>query len=258
VTAQPPLSARTWLIVAFTAACIVAAFVVPAMPQSLDYHDFADQRGKLGIDHFMNVVSNLGFFIAGVAGLGVVLAGRARFAQQRERWNYVVFFIGVMLTAPGSAYYHLDPRNATLVWDRLPMTIAFMALVCSQVSDRINARAGLWLLLPAVLLGLGSVWYWRYTEGIGQGNVIPYAILQAYAVVVLLALAWLEPSRYSRGADLFWVFGWYVFSKVLEHFDAEILQALGDTVSGHTLKHVAASLAGFVVVAMLMRRVPAR
>ena len=40
----------------------------------------------------------------------------------------VIYFSGVALVALGSAYYHEDPENETLFWDRLPMTIAFMAL----------------------------------------------------------------------------------------------------------------------------------
>jgi hypothetical protein len=92
------------------------------------------------------------------------------------------------------------------------------------------------------------------TEQQGVGNVLPYAMLQAYAVLVLLLLAMLKPSRYSRGSDLYWIFSWYVFSKVLETYDAEIL-SLTHFVSGHTLKHFAASLGGFIACYMLINRV---
>ncbi|HEX5680948.1 MAG TPA: hypothetical protein VFX82_08935, partial [Desulfobacterales bacterium] len=170
-----------------------------------------------------------------------------------ERWPYAVFFIGVLLTALGSGYYHLAPDNETLFWDRLPMTIAFMGLVASQIVDRINVRAGLALLLPMLLLGAASVIYWRITERMGAGNVLPYGILQGYSVVILLLLAMLNPSRYTRGNDIYWVFGWYVLSKVLETFDAEVL-AFSHFVSGHTLKHLAAAAAGFAVCYMLMNR----
>jgi hypothetical protein len=87
----------------------------------------------------------------------------------------------------------------------------------------------------------------------GAGNVLPYGILQLYSVVVLLLLARLNPSRYTRGGDIYWVFGWYVLSKLLETFDREIL-AIGHFVSGHTLKHFAAAAAAFVVCYMLVNR----
>ena len=247
------MAMRTRLIVVFTLSCIAAALLLPAVPQSLEYHHFADRRDLLGIANFLDVVSNLGFLIVGIAGLVIVFGGRARFEFGSERWPYAVFFLGALLTALGSGYYHLAPDNESLFWDRLPMTIAFMGLVSSQIVDRINIRAGLALLVPMLLLGAASVIYWRVTERAGVGNVLPYGILQGYSVIIVLLLARLSPSRYTRGNDLYWVFGWYVLSKLLETFDAEVLH-LGGVVSGHTLKHVAAALAGFTVCYMLMHR----
>ena len=82
------------------------------------------------------------------------------------------------------------------------MTIAFMSLIAAQISDRVSARTGLALLLPMLLVGAASVIYWRITERAGVGNVLPYGILQGYSVVILLLLAALFPSRYTRGNDL--------------------------------------------------------
>jgi hypothetical protein len=223
------------------------------MPQALDYHQFADRRGAFGVPNFLDVASNVGFLIAGTAGLIVVFGGYARFEFRRERWPYAVFFLGVLLTTVGSSYYHLAPDNARLFWDRLPMTIAFMGLVSSQIVDRINVRAGLVLLIPMLLIGAWSVIYWEMTERVGAGNVIPYGILQGYSVVILLLLAMLCPSRYTRGSDLYWVFAWYALSKLLETFDAQIL-SLSHVVSGHTLKHLAAAVSGIVACNMLVRR----
>ena len=247
------MNTRNRWIIGFTLLAFVSVFVLPSMPQPIAYHNFADHRHAYGIENFLDVISNLGFLLAGIIGLFIVFSGRAHFEFAGERWPFAVFFVGVLLTALGSGYYHLAPDNETLFWDRLPMTIAFMGLVASQIVDRINVRAGLLLLLPAVLLGLASVIYWRATERMGAGNVMPYAVLQGYSVFVLLLLARMNPSRYTRGNDIYWVFGWYLLSKVLETFDGEVL-AIGHLVSGHTLKHLAAAAAGFVVCAMLLRR----
>jgi hypothetical protein len=247
------MKGRTLWFVALTAISLLAAFLLPAMRQPLEYHDFADHRHALGVDNFLDVVSNGGFLIAGLWGLFIVFGGRARFEFAGERWPFAVFFLGVLLTALGSGYYHLAPDNETLFWDRLPMSIAFMGLVSSQIVDRINVRAGLFLLLPMLLLGVASVVYWRATERMGEGNVLPYVILQGYSVLVLLLLAMLNPSRYTRGSDIYWVFGWYMLSKLLETFDTEVL-ALNHVISGHTLKHFAAAAAGFTVCHMLLHR----
>lgn len=245
---------RTLSMAGFTGLCIVAAFALPPVPQPIEYHDFADQRGAFGVPHFLNVASNAGFLVAGIAGLAVAGRRRTAFERGRERWPWAVLFVGVGLTAAGSAYYHLAPDNDRLFWDRLPMTIAFMALVASQIVDRISVRLGLALLDPMLLLGAWTVVYWRATESVGAGNVLPYAILQGYAVLVLLLLARLYPSRYTHGGDLYFVFAWYALSKVLEALDAPVF-SLGQIVSGHTLKHLAAAAAGGVACSMLVRRV---
>jgi hypothetical protein len=246
---------RAWLFAGFTVLAVAAAILLPAVPQPLEYHDFADQRSMLGVTNFLDVASNAGFLLAGLAGLAVAMRRDTRFAHRAERWPYAVFFLGVVLTAAGSAYYHLAPDNERLFWDRLPMTIAFMSLIAAQVMERISLRAGLLLLVPMLGVGAASVVYWIATERAGAGNVIPYAALQAYAVAALLLIALTRPSDYTRGGDIYLVFACYVAAKLLEHFDREIL-GLGHWVSGHTLKHLAAALAALVVARMLLLRRP--
>ena len=241
-----------WLI-AFTVACALAALLLPRVPQPVEYHDFADHRALFGIANFLDVASNSGFLFAGVAGLLVVAVRRRAFELGIERWPYAAFFVGLVLTAIGSAYYHIAPDNARLVWDRLPMTIAFAGLLSSQIADRISVRAGVALLVPMIAIGAASVIYWGWTERSGEGNVLPYAIVQGYAAVVLLMVTMLYSSRYSRGRDIYYVLGWYVVSKILEALDMGIFD-LGHAVSGHTLKHVAAAVSGFVACWMLARR----
>jgi hypothetical protein len=247
------MTSRTGFVIAFTVLAVAAALLTPATPQSLAYHDFADSREMFGIANFLNVASNVAFLVVGIIGLFLTMSERARFQCGIERWPYVIFFVGVLLTAAGSAYYHLAPDNSRLFWDRLPMTITFMALISSQIVDRISVRAGLILLLPMLLVGAAAVVYWRVTESAGVGNVVPYGILQGYSVIMLLLMTALMPSRYSLGHYLYWVFAWYVVSKLLETFDAQVLQ-LGHVVSGHTLKHVAAAAAGIPIFSMLIRR----
>lgn len=247
------MTTRAFWIAVLTAVCVSAAIVLPRFAQPLDYHDFADHRSALGIANALDVVSNVGFLAAGLAGLVVVALRRAAFEVPAERWPYAIFFLGLLLTSVGSAYYHLAPDNARLFWDRLPMTMAFMGLVSGQVVDRISVRAGLTLLAPMLLAGASSVVYWRMTEQAGHGNVLPYAILQGYTAVVLLLIAALWPSRYTHGRDLVYVFGWYALGKVFETFDREIFE-LGHVLSGHTLKHLAAAGAGIAACCMLARR----
>jgi hypothetical protein len=121
-----------------------------------------------------------------------------RFASPREILPYWVFFAGVALTSAGSAWYHLAPDDARLVWDRLPMTIAFMSLVAAVVSERIDVRIGNLLLWPLVLLGLASVVYWRWSALAGFENLRPYLAVQFGSIAVVLAVSLLYRSRYTR------------------------------------------------------------
>ena len=143
--------AGIWLFLALAAAVGFAALLIPRTPQPLSYHDFADRRSWLGIPNFGDVASNILFLVAGLWGLAFLCrrSNRERFIDARERWPYVLVFLGLLLTAFGSAYYHLAPDNARLLWDRLPMTVVFMPLVAAMIGERINIPLGLWQPLTA-------------------------------------------------------------------------------------------------------------
>ncbi len=52
------MNARTRWILAFTVVALLAAFLLPAVRQPLEYHDFADHRHAMGVDNFLDVISN--------------------------------------------------------------------------------------------------------------------------------------------------------------------------------------------------------
>jgi hypothetical protein len=231
---------------------------LPRIPQPQSYHSFADRRSLLGIPNFGDVASNLPFAVIGVLGIAFLRRSTdpssRHFLDSRERWPYLVAFVGLLLTAVGSSYYHLDPNNARLVWDRLPMTVVFMSMVAAVITERVQLRAGL-LLLPLLLItGIASVFQWYASELHGVGDLRFYAAVQAYSALVLLIVL-LFPPRYSRGSDLAVIVGFYVLAKVLELLDKPIFH-VGHIVSGHTLKHLAAAAAGYWLLRMLRIRRP--
>jgi hypothetical protein len=243
------------LMLGVAAGMALLVFRLPPIPQPASYHQFADQRPWLGIPNFSNVVSNIPFAIVGICGILFIRRHADKtFLDLPERWPYLGVFIGLLLTAFGSAYYHLAPNNAHLVWDRLPMTIVFGSLVAALVVERIKVRAGLQLLPWLIAFGAGSVLQWYWNEIHGRGDLRVYAAVQLYSALALL-LALLLPPRYTRSRDFAIVFGFYVLAKIFETADGQIV-AFHHIVSGHTLKHLAAAAAGYWILRMLRIREP--
>jgi hypothetical protein len=251
---------RLWLLGVLSVAMLIIAGLAPPVPQPVEYHQFADQREYFGIPNFFNVISNVAFLLVGVTGvLFLTRSGRARvgttFIEPGERAPYLVLFVSVGLTGLGSAYYHLAPDNDRLMWDRLPMAAAIMALVAATLAERVSVRAGLQLLPLLVVLGVGSVLHWHWTEQESAGNLNFYIVVQFYSILVIVLLAKFFPSRYTRGADIYAVIGWYALAKVAEIADHP-LYALGNFISGHTAKHLLAAVAAYWILRMLRRRTP--
>ncbi len=238
---------------------VVVAAIVPPVAQDPAYHQFADTRPALGVPNFLNVISNLAFLVVGALGLGFLArdarrGGSAAFATPAERRPYWPFFTGVALTAVGSSYYHWQPSNGTLFWDRLPMTLAFMALLASVIGERISRLAGARLLWPLLLAGALSALYWHVTEQRGAGDLRPYGLVQFGSMVLVPLILLLFPSRYT-GASYYWLsFGCYGLAKICEYFDRGLLELMA--VSGHTWKHLAAAASACSILCMLERRRP--
>jgi hypothetical protein len=242
------------LLFLLAAAVAAASLMLPRIRQPQTYHLFADRRSLLGVPNFCDVVSNVPFALVGICGLLWLFGPDSdeHFVDSRERWPYAFVFLGLLLTAFGSSYYHLSPDNARLVWDRLPMTVTFMAMVAAVIAERISVNAGLRLLPLLLLVGMGSVLQWYGSEVSGAGDLRFYAAVQAGSALVLL-LALIFPKRYTRSSDLAVVVGFYALAKVLESLDKPIF-AEGQIVSGHTLKHLAAAAAGYWILRMLQKR----
>lgn len=222
---------------------VIAVFSFPAIPQAPAYHDFADDRMLFGIPNFWNVASNVAFLAVGVFGLLKFSRGAIPGAGQ----SYLVFCLGIILVSMGSAYYHLDPTPQSLVWDRLPMTLAFMAIFSMVVSDRVSEKLGARLLWPLVLVGVASVTYWYWSEVQGRGDLRPYVIVQFLPMLIITMLLLLYSGKRMLTALLWATLFTYALAKVAEHFDPAIFAWLGFW-SGHTIKHLLSALAVLWVV----------
>ncbi len=227
---------RVWIILTVATVSVIGALFVPRIPQDPTYHQFADHRTFFGIPNFWNVVTNIPFVLVGIFGL----ARLSRVVALRSA--YLIVCIGIVLVAVGSAYYHLAPSTPTLTWDRLPMTIVFMALFSAIIEDRVSSRAGKILLWPLIVVGAASVGYWHLSEVQGNGDLRPYGLVQFLPMVLIPLILVLFPWGGLRTSFLWWTLVIYALSKITEHFDLWIFEITG-TISGHSAKHLFASLA---------------
>lgn len=221
--------------------------------QDISYHNFADSRTLLGIENFWNVVSNLPFLFVGVYALYQFSIQKNLVCEESMLSAYFLLFGGILLVAFGSGYYHLLPNNETLIWDRLPMTIAFMALFAIVITEFISNKEGRRVLYPLLALGVGSVVYWAYTESIGRGDLRLYIFVQFFPILVIPMILLFMKSMFTLRRAYVYLLICYLIAKVCEHYDDEIYEILG-FISGHSLKHMVAALGTYLLVRGFSKR----
>ena len=228
--------------------------VLGPLPQDPAYHLLADVRTCFGfIPRAGDVLTNLAILAAAIYGLAL----RSRFnVTPGERPAANLLVAGAFLTAFGSAYYHWDPRNSTLVWDRLPMMLTLPPLVVLVLADRVNPAFARRALVPLTVFALACVLWWSFTEAIGQEDVRLYFMVRVLLAVAILALVVLRPARYTGTG---WLVGAIVGEGAMttfERLDHQIFALTGGLASGDNLKHVAVGIALVCVFNWLARRRP--
>ena len=216
------------------------------------YHDFADNSVAFGIPHAGDVLSNAGFALVAIWGWLTLRPHRAS-APLRAGWpGYRLFLTGLLLTAFGSAFYHLAPDNISLIWDMLAIALVCVGLIAGVRGDTLGSNGAVEVTALA-LYAVASVAWWATTDLNGAADLRPYLLLQALALILIPL--WQAIHRAPRADRI--AFGTamalYVLAKLAEVFDHEIAAALG-FVTGHTLKHLIATAATAAVVWGLTQR----
>jgi len=231
---------------------IVIWFIAP-IPQDANYHNFADSRNILQVSNFWNVISNVPYFLVGIYAFYKLLSLKSLTIINETKQAYVIFFGGVTLVAFGSGYYHLNPSNETLLWDRLPMTIAFMALFSFVISEFFSLKLGKYLLLPLLFLGMTSVFYWFFSELDNAGDLRAYALVQFLPMLIMPMMFLFFKASFSLVLGYWYLLLCYLLAKVFEHFDSQIYELLG-FISGHSLKHIISALGVYILVRTFEKR----
>jgi hypothetical protein len=235
-------------------AALIALLAVPLavlvigvnpIPQDPRYHAFADTRTFFGIPNFADVVSNIAFLLVGILGLWLC----AKHGSGGAVRSWIAFFLGAAAVAAGSAYYHWAPGDATLAWDRLPMTIVVMALLSALMSEHIRLDLERVLLPAALVVGVASVAWWRYADDLRL-----YAWVQFAPLLAIAFLLFAYRARYTHRRHLAYGLLVYALAKVAEMGDAAMFDVTAGSLSGHTVKHLLAAAALFAVYLMLRKR----
>ncbi|MBN8749023.1 Uncharacterised protein [Xylophilus ampelinus] len=254
MTASAPLNRRECLLLATVLLLLLIALAAPALPaQALALGAFADQRPWQGVANAMDVLSNLPFAALGLWGLwqlrrfdAAATSGAATEPPGSTLDCAWLFFAGLLVTAAGSAFYHLQPDAVRLAADRAGMAVAFAGLVGMAACERVSQRAG-WVAAWCTLLGgLAAV-----ACAAEADNLLPWGAVQFGGMAIVLALAFTPKVDGAIGLRLGWVIAFYAAAKLLEAGDAWVYEATGHLVSGHTLKHGVAALAALPVLAAL-------
>jgi hypothetical protein len=251
--------AKIATLLALAAVAATCALLAPPFTRPAAYFQFADARTILGVPHFMDVASSLPWLLVGTLGLLFVARTPARqhdspFADGQDRTAFGLLFGAIALVAPGSGYFHLAPSPATLLWDRLPMAVAFMSLFAIVLRERIGGPVARGLIVPLVALGVGSVLHWHYTEMLGRGDERLYALVQFFPMVALPILLLWFPAAASRTRGLFVALGLYAVSKVFELTDGPVFALTNGLISGHTIKHACAVVASIWLLRVMIGR----
>ena len=243
-----PLQPAEWALLVAAAALLAFAVWGPLLPASAHQHDFADQRGWHGLPCALDVLSNLPFAVAGTWGLVWLRRLGALRLCPATCATAALFFVGLVLTTAGSSWYHWQPDNAGLLWDRLGMSVAFAGLLGLAVVGRISPRAGLATALGLMVAAPSAVLAWAHT-----GNLTPWAVVQFGGMLVVLVLACLPHRHGALVLQLGALIAWYAAAKVMELADHSVYEATAGWVSGHTLKHLLAAGAALPVLFAMAR-----
>ena len=115
---------------------IAVAITYGPIPQPQDYHDFADDREFIGIPNALDVMSNLVIIYPGIIGLAFVHERRKNPSVLDDETSiHITLFAGMILTFAGSVWFHLDPNDSTMLWDRLGMSIIIGSCISLIIND---------------------------------------------------------------------------------------------------------------------------
>ena len=158
--------------------------------QLAHYHDFADQTRWLLLPNGKDVWSNVGLILIGLWACYGLKRVHIPFTG---RISACVLVSAIVLTGLGSSYYHLQPNDFSLIWDRLPISLICAGLL-GMVFQYTHQRSDGVVLSSAVVFAVLGVWYcqWRFAPVFGHAGVHHFGL-------ALVAVASACATRHHHG-----------------------------------------------------------
>lgn len=205
------------------------SFFLPELKQNQNYHNFADTRAFFGIPNTMDTLSNVAFLLP---LLFWITKTPAEIQQLSLKISTNIFLIGMLLTSFGSIYYHLNPNDETLVYDRLGMSVAFTGVLGMLAACRVSNPVSLLTIIFLIIFAPLSVIVWKIS-----GNLTYYAVLQFGGILLILFTLFFTKMNENEPKFIALLI-FYGLAKLTEAFDIQIFNLTFGIISGHTLKHL--------------------
>lgn len=238
---------RVVIIMLVVLTCLVATFFTKPFAQNQNFHFFADERTLFNVPNFFNVVSNIPFFVVGLTGIIMCVKTKSNGFQHPLFESYLTFFLGIFLTSLGSTWYHLNPSNSTLVWDRLSMSVSFMAFLSIILGTFISKEVAARWLIPLIFAGASSVLYWYASEVLGSGDLRFFMFVQFMPMILVPVIIGFYYKQVKNSGFFLILVLIYGLAKIFEMLDYPIYNAFN--FSGHSIKHIVAACTAILLLA---------
>jgi hypothetical protein len=227
---------------------IVALFYGP-ISQPQEYHDFADDREILGVPNALDVMSNLAIIYPGVVGLAFIHESRNRTQVSEDEISIqITLFSGMILTFAGSVWFHLDPTDSTMLWDRLGMSVVIGSCISLLIHDMWDRNLAAKIHLPIIIASIVSVLWWPVFD-----DLRVYFIVKHHPFILFPIFLLCGRRIYDKVSGYYWGLSMFLLATIFEFADQQIFEITG-IISGHTLKHIAAGIGLWFLMVMIRDR----
>ena len=233
---QSPALSPLFLFLGLVILLIGCLFSLPSIPLTIQHHQFASQVSYWGIPAFTLIFSSLCLVSVGVFGL----IKHTRYTLNTDLiTGLITFLIALILSGIGSAIYHWNPQDQTILFKQIPISILCMGLSFSLLVSQSKLASWGWFYGLMMAYAILSPIY-----GIYAHQVQIYYATQFFPIaLMILLIARIWSSSYTTSLIYGVIF--LVLGKGAEISDHEIYQWTTQWVDGQMCANLLYALGYF-------------